>query len=61
MSNGQNGKGDSSRPLSISKKEFDKRWDKIFGKKDKKNKKKTWHWLNNSLLYKCWVNDKQTP
>jgi hypothetical protein len=41
MSNGQNGKGDSSRPLSISKKEFDKRWDKIFGKKDKKNKKKT--------------------
>lgn len=33
MGNGQNGKGDSSRPLSISKKEFDKRWDKIFGKK----------------------------
>ena len=33
MTNGQNGKGDSSRPLSISKKEFDKRWDKIFGKK----------------------------
>ena len=39
MGNGQNGKGDSSRPLSISKKEFDKRWDKIFGKKDKKDKK----------------------
>jgi len=32
------GKGDVPRPLSISKKEYEKRWDKIFGKK-KKDKK----------------------
>jgi hypothetical protein len=39
MSNqNQNGKGDKSRPLSISKKEFDKKWDKIFGKKNKNKK-----------------------
>ena len=30
------GKGDEPRPLSIPKKEFDKKWDKIFGKKKKK-------------------------
>ena len=27
------GKGDKPRPLSIPKKEFDKKWNKIFGKK----------------------------
>jgi len=32
------GKGDEPRPLSIPKKEFDKKWDKIFGKKKKKEK-----------------------
>ena len=30
------GKGSKPRPQSITKKEFDKRWDKIFGKKKKK-------------------------
>ncbi len=30
------GKGDVPRPLSISKKEYEKRWEKIFRKKDKK-------------------------
>jgi hypothetical protein len=35
-----NGKGSKPRPLSISKKEFDKKMDKIFGKKDKKSDKK---------------------
>lgn len=29
------GKGSNSRPLSISKAEFDHNWDRIFGKKDK--------------------------
>ena len=33
------GKGDKPRPNSISKKEYDKRWDKIF-RKDKKNANK---------------------
>ena len=33
------GKGDTPRPLSIPKKEFDKKWDKIFGKKKKKREK----------------------
>jgi len=33
------GKGDEPRPLSIPKKEFDKKWDKIFGKKKKKREK----------------------
>jgi len=28
-----NGKGDKQRPLSITKKEFDKRYERIFGKK----------------------------
>ena len=32
------GKGDVPRPLSISKKEYEKRWEKIFCKK-KKGKK----------------------
>ena len=30
------GKGDVPRPLSISKKEYEKRWEKIFRKKEKK-------------------------
>jgi hypothetical protein len=30
------GKGDVPRPMSISKKEYEKRWEKIFGKKKKK-------------------------
>ena len=29
------GKGDKPRPMSISKKEYEKRWNKIFGKKEK--------------------------
>ena len=33
------GKGDKSRVLD--KKRFDKNWEKIFGSKDEKNKKKT--------------------
>ena len=33
------GKGDKPRPNSISKKEYDKRWDKIF-RKDKSNANK---------------------
>lgn len=33
------GKGDTPRPLSIPKKEFDKKWNKIFGKKKKKSEK----------------------
>lgn len=32
------GKGDVPRPLSISKKEYEKRWEKIFGKKKKSKK-----------------------
>lgn len=34
------GKGDIPRPLSIPKSEFDKKWDKIFGKKEKSKSKK---------------------
>ena len=30
------GKGDVPRPLSIPKKEYEKRWEKIFRPKDKK-------------------------
>jgi len=30
-----NGKGDSPRPLSVKKQEFDNSWDRIFGKKEK--------------------------
>ena len=35
----QNGKGDRPRPLSIPRKEFNDRWDRIFnkGKKDGKS------------------------
>tara|TARA_R100000781_G_C3974471_1_gene91343 strand:+ start:336 stop:461 length:126 start_codon:yes stop_codon:yes gene_type:complete len=33
------GKGDIPRPMSISKKEYDKKWEKIFGNKKKKKKK----------------------
>lgn len=36
---GQNGKGSDPRPLSVSREEFDKNWDKIFGKKDNKKNK----------------------
>ena len=35
------GKGDEPRPMTISKKEYDKKWEKIFGKKkDGKTKHK---------------------
>ena len=33
------GKGDKPRPTSISRKQYEKRWDKIF-RKDKKNANK---------------------
>ena len=33
-----NGKGDAPRPLSISKEEFNKRWDEIFNKEIVKEK-----------------------
>ena len=33
------GKGDEPRPMTISKKEYEKRWEKIFGKKKNGNKK----------------------
>jgi len=36
----QNGKGSDRRPMEISHKEFDKKWDKIFGKKNKNLKVK---------------------
>jgi len=35
-----NGKGDKPRPKSISQKEWEKRYESIFGKKDKLKKKK---------------------
>ncbi len=34
----EGGKGDAPRPLSISKEEFDARWDAIFGAAEKKKK-----------------------
>ena len=34
------GKGDKPRPTSISRKEYDKRWDKIFKKKKDNNVKR---------------------
>lgn len=34
MSDG--GKGSSPRPYSVSKKQYDERWDAIFGQKDRK-------------------------
>lgn len=30
----QNGKGDDSRPLSVSKKQYDENYERIFGKKE---------------------------
>lgn len=36
-----NGKGDKPRPISVSKKVWDKNWTLIFGKKKKKEKSKT--------------------
>ena len=33
---GQNGKGDKPCPRSISKEEYNNRWDRTFGKKEKK-------------------------
>jgi len=33
------GKGDIPRPMTISKKEYEKRWDSIFGKKTNKKPK----------------------
>jgi hypothetical protein len=32
------GKGDTPRPMDITRKEFERRWDKIFSKKKGKNK-----------------------
>ena len=34
------GKGDKPRPTSISRKEYEERWDKIFKKKKDKNVKR---------------------
>ena len=31
----QNGKGDTPRPLSVDKEEFDKRYEAIFGRQEK--------------------------
>lgn len=47
MSDG--GKGSSPRPFSISQKDFDTNWDRIF------NSKKTngWEFKNNCECYKC--------
>lgn len=36
MTQWHGGKGSSPRPFSVDKKKFDENWDKIFGKKDKK-------------------------
>lgn len=33
------GKGSKPRPLSVPRKQFDDNWEKIFGKKRRKNKK----------------------
>jgi len=35
-----NGKGDKTRPLTVSRKIWDENWEKIFGKKKKKIEKK---------------------
>ena len=37
MSQWHGGKGSSPRPFSVDKKKFDDNWDKIFGKKEKKD------------------------
>jgi len=34
----QNGKGSDRRPMNITQKEFGKKWDTIFNKKQKKDK-----------------------
>jgi len=34
------GKGSHRRPVQVPKKQVDENWDKIFGKKKKKNEKK---------------------
>lgn len=36
-----NGKGSKPRPLGVSREVFDSNWDAIFGKKPKKEKKKS--------------------
>ena len=34
------GKGSAPRPIEIDRKKFEDNWDKVFGKKDKKDKDK---------------------
>jgi hypothetical protein len=34
-----NGKGDKRRPMQISRKEFEKKWDDLFGIKEEKPKR----------------------
>ena len=41
-------KGDKPRPLSVSFEEYEKRWDKAFGKKEKEEKPKNIIELNPS-------------
>jgi hypothetical protein len=36
MAQSEAGKGSSPRPYSVAKEEFEKNWDTIFGKKEKK-------------------------
>jgi hypothetical protein len=45
------GKGDKPRPLSISKKELDKRWDAIDWSKKKKNEKDSWSKASDELYH----------
>jgi len=35
------GKGSKPRPLSVPRKQFDENWERIFGKKNKEEKKKS--------------------
>lgn len=37
---GQNGKGSQPRPISVSREQFEKNWDRIFNSKNKKNTNK---------------------
>ena len=39
MSNREAGKGSKPRPFSVSQKEYDERWDAIFGRDVKKMKR----------------------
>ena len=39
MSNREAGKGSKPRPFSVSQKEYDERWDAIFGRDVKKDEK----------------------